>query len=114
MINYYNELRIKWADNKSKKSKLEEQFQAQSKQFFINIENAQDEYEIFLTEFIEQNSNRDIDDLYEEESRDLWLATNNSDYRELSSLEILEAVVTSEILISRYKKSKIGSIKVGA
>ena len=104
MINYYNELRFNRADNESKKSKLEEKFHTQSKQLFINIEKAQDEYERFLTEFILANSNSDIDELYNEEAIELWEATSNSDYRKLSSLEILETVVTSELLGSRHKK----------
>ncbi len=117
MINYYNELRLNWANNEpktSKKSKLEEKFIAESKQLFINIEKAQNEYERFLTEFILANCDSDIDSLYEEEAQELYQATKNSDYRKLSSLEILETVVTSQLLMSRYKKSKITSIKAGA
>ena len=114
MINFYNELRIKWADKMSKKSKLDEQFETQSNQLFINIEKAKDEYEEFLTQFILDNSNSDIDELYDEEELELWEATSNSDYRQLTSLEVLESVVTTVLLRSRYKKSKISSIKVGA
>lgn len=116
MINFYNKLRIKWADKMSKKSKLDEQFETQSNQLFINIEKAKDEYEEFLTQFIldNSNSNSDIDELYDEEELELWEATSNSDYRQLTSLEVLESVVTTVLLRSRYKKSKISSIKVGA
>jgi hypothetical protein len=114
MINFYNELRIKWADKMSKKSKLDEQFETQSNQLFINIEKAKDEYEEFLTQFILDNSNSDIDELYDEEELELWEATSNSDYRQLTSLEVLESVVTTVLLRSIYKKSKISSIKVGA
>lgn len=114
MINYYNELRLKWADKMSKKSKLDEQFETQSNQLFINIEKAKDEYEEFLTQFILDNSNSDIDELYDEEELELWEATSNSDHRQLTSLEVLESVVTTVLLRSRCKKSKIGLIKAGA
>jgi len=105
MINYYNTLRLDSFDTETS-SRLEKQFNAQSKQFLLNIKQATDEYEIFLTEFIEQNINVDIDVLYEEEARELWEATLNHQYRELTSLDVLETIVTSKILIERFKSQK--------